>query len=105
VSSIGAGGRDQWSEKIAHYHAAKFYADRALEASDLNYTIIRPGGLLNEAGTGKVSITPELEQFGNVPREDVASVITASLEEEATYRKAFVLISGEESIPEALKKL
>ncbi len=59
VSAIYANRRENWSS-IKHYLAAKHYADKILEQSSLTYTIIRPGGLLNEPATGKVSIAENL---------------------------------------------
>jgi uncharacterized protein YbjT (DUF2867 family) len=38
------------------YLRAKAEADAALEASDRAWTILRPGGLTNDAGTGSVRI-------------------------------------------------
>ncbi|WJH36471.1 SDR family oxidoreductase [Paenibacillus sp. CC-CFT747] len=104
VSALQAHNRVNWSDSIRPYYAAKHYADKLLEASGLTYTIIRPGGLLNEPGTGKVSAAPNLTR-GSIPREDVARTVLAALTEERTYNKAFDLISGEDSIAEALQKL
>ncbi|MBD8840831.1 SDR family oxidoreductase [Paenibacillus sp. CFBP 13594] len=104
VSAYGADQREKWSESIKPYYVAKHYADRALFASDLNYTIIRPGGLKNEPGTGKIAVGTDLES-GSIPREDVARVIVASLQEEKTYRMAFDLIAGEHPVEDALGKL
>lgn len=104
VSAIQAHNRKNWSEKIRHYFAAKHYADRELMKSGLNYTIIRPGGLLNEPGTGKVKAAENLER-ASIPREDVASTIVAALDEEKTYEKGFDLVSGDMSPEEALKQL
>ncbi|KAA2301671.1 NAD(P)H-binding protein, partial [Clostridioides difficile] len=66
--------------------------------------IIRPGGLKNEPGTGKIAVGTDLEP-GSIPREDVARVIVASLQEEKTYRMAFDLIAGEHPVEDALGKL
>ncbi|PJN58557.1 putative sugar epimerase YhfK [Paenibacillus sp. GM1FR] len=104
VSAYGADQREKWSESIKPYYVAKHYADRVLFASDLNYTIIRPGGLKNEPGTGKITVGTDLEP-GSIPREDVARVIVASLQEEKTYRMAFDLIAGEHPVEDALGKL
>ena len=104
VSAFQANNRENWSEAIKPYYVAKHYADRALLHSNLNYTIIRPGGLINEPGTGRVTVAEKLER-STVPREDVAAVISASLTDENTYRKAFDLVSGEMPIKEALKTL
>lgn len=104
VSALQAHNRDNWNEKIRHYYVAKHYADRMLVQTDLNYTIIRPGGLLNEPGTGKVKVAENLER-GSVPREDVAKTILASLDKEETYKRSFDLISGDTPISNALKNL
>lgn len=104
VSAYGADQRSKWPEEIKPYYVAKHFADRALFASDLNYTIIRPGGLKNEPGTGKVAVGTDLKP-GNIAREDVARVIVASLQEEKTYRMAFDLVAGGDSVSDALGKL
>ncbi|MBT2667469.1 SDR family oxidoreductase [Bacillus sp. ISL-4] len=104
VSAFQANNRENWNEAIKPYYVAKHYADRALLQSDLNYTIIRPGGLVNEPGTGKVAAAEELER-GSIAREDVARTIFASLTEENTYKRSFDLISGDTAIAEALRKI
>ncbi|CAM3904815.1 SDR family oxidoreductase [Alkalicoccus chagannorensis] len=104
VSAVQAHNRENWSEKIRHYFAAKHYADRMLMNSSLNYTIVRPGGLLNEEGTGKVQAAENLER-ASIPREDVARTLVAALTEEKTYRRGFDLISGNDTPEDALKKL
>ena len=104
ISALGADKRENWSEEIKSYYVAKYYADKALEKSNLNYTIIRPGALVNEPGTGSVWAGTEFE-YGKIPREDVARVAVTSLTAEQTYRKAFNLISGDASINEAIKRL
>ncbi|MFD2618647.1 SDR family oxidoreductase [Terrilactibacillus laevilacticus] len=102
VSAIQAHNRENWNESIKPYYVAKHYADKILVASSLNYTIVRPGGLVDEPGSGKVTISENLER-GYIPREDVASVIVAALDEEHTFRRSFDLTSGETRITEALK--
>ena len=104
ISALGADKRENWSEEIKSYYVAKYYADKVLEKSNLNYTIIRPGALVNEPGTGNVWAGAEFE-YGKIPREDVAKVAVTSLTAEQTYRKAFNLISGDASINEAIKQL
>ncbi|MEC5423988.1 SDR family oxidoreductase [Virgibacillus sp. C22-A2] len=104
VSAHQAHNRENWSEQIKYYYAAKHYADRMLEASDLDYTIVRPGGLLNEAGNGKISAAENLER-GSISREDVARTVFAALNMKNTYKRSFDLISGEKSINDALKTI
>ncbi|OAT82595.1 sugar epimerase [Bacillus sp. MKU004] len=104
VSALQAHHRENWNESLLPYYAAKHYADKELERSGLTYTIIRPGGLLNENGTGKVSAAENLSR-GSIPREDVAKAIYASLTEEHTYNRGFDLISGNTPIEEAIKEI
>ncbi|MFS0823856.1 SDR family oxidoreductase [Bacillus sp. 1P02SD] len=104
VSALGANQREKWNEAIRPYYVAKHYADRILEQSELTYTIVRPGGLLNEEGTGKIAVGENLTR-NTIPRADVAKVIVASLTEERTFNQAFDLVSGEEPIVDALKNL
>ncbi|OMF17892.1 sugar epimerase [Paenibacillus amylolyticus] len=104
VSAIQANNRANWHDNILPYYAAKHYADKVLELSGLTYTIIRPGILKTEPGTGKISAAENITS-GNIAREDVAQVIMASLSEKNTYNRSFDLIAGEIAIPEALSRL
>ncbi|MBY0096022.1 SDR family oxidoreductase [Mesobacillus maritimus] len=104
VSALQAHKRENWNEHIKPYYVAKHYADRVLIQSELNYTIIRPGGLLNESGTGKIT-AGESVQGTTIPREDVARIILESLEEVNTYKRSFDVVSGDTPIPDALKAL
>ncbi|SFP90709.1 SDR family oxidoreductase [Salibacterium halotolerans] len=91
-------------ESFSPYVAAKHYADEWLKASDLDYTIVQPGMLTNEEGTGQVQAETKVER-GEVPRQDVADVITACLENDATTGKQFQLVGGSTSIREAIQSL
>src|SRR5699024_10524691 len=73
VSAIHADAKENRTN-IQDYMVSKHHADRILKESSVPYTIVRPGGLLNEPGTGKVKIKPTLER-DTIPREDVASVL------------------------------
>ena len=104
VSALQANHRENWNKEMVPYYVAKHYADRMVETSNLDYTIIRPGGLLNEASTGKITASANLET-GSIPREDVAKTIYASIDAQETFKKSFDLISGETKIEEALKNI
>jgi uncharacterized protein YbjT (DUF2867 family) len=92
---------------VMHYLFAKMRADEHLKATELDYTIVRPGGLTNEASIGKVKAERKIEDLGNrtVPRADVAKVIVESLERKNTYQKTFELLSGELPISDALSQI
>lgn len=83
------------------YVEAKRDADVALRTSDLDWTIIRPGGLTDDAPTGSVTIGEKVDR-GQIPRADVAAVIAAALVDRSTYRQQWELISGPTPIPDAL---
>lgn len=105
VSAIQAHNRESWKNSpIRPYFTAKHYADRELMRSNLNYTIVRPGGLTNDPGTGMVEAKENLER-STIPREDVARTVVAALKEENTYRRSFDLISGNTPVEAALKNL
>jgi uncharacterized protein YbjT (DUF2867 family) len=104
VSSIGAGDPASGSGPMRPYLEAKAEADAALSASDLDWTIVRPGGLTDEPGTGLVSVG-DLEPGGWVTRDDVAAVLAGCLDEPRTVRKTFALLQGETPIADALASL
>jgi uncharacterized protein YbjT (DUF2867 family) len=102
ISAFNAKDREAWNDSpIKPYLVAKHYADQTLMDSKLNYTIIRPGKLENEAGTGKVQ-AGEVQNYGAIPREDVAKTVLESLKNEKTYRTGFDLIAGNDEIKDAL---
>ncbi len=104
ISAIHANDRTKWLEPIKHYHAAKHYADKHLMESTLQYTIIRPGRLTNEAGTGHISVGNNLTR-ADISREDVAKTVVASIQEKATYNQSFDLVEGTTDIKDALLSL
>lgn len=103
---ISAMGLDEprGSDVFQVYQKAKSEADEALRESDLNYTIIKPGRLTDEPGSGLVNMASSLEQ-GEIPRKDVASVLVHVLEAPGLYKQTFDLVSGDTPIDEAIKKL
>jgi uncharacterized protein YbjT (DUF2867 family) len=86
------------------YYEAKAEADRRLEESGLDYTIVRPGGLTDDPGNGLVTIATDLQR-GEVPRDDVAAVLLAVLETPGSVGKTFELVSGDTPIDEAVRAL
>ena len=105
LSAMGASDPESGSEAMQPYLFAKARADERLESSDLDYTIIRPGSLTNEEGTGRIDAAESLGRRGEISREDVARTFVVALEAENTYRKKFEILTGDTPIPEALKQL
>ena len=104
VSSIGAGDPSSASGAMRPYVEAKAEADAALSASALDWTIVRPGMLTDDPGTGLVWVGEE-ERRAAVTRDDVAAVLAGCLDEPRTVHKTFVLLQGETPIAEALASL
>jgi uncharacterized protein YbjT (DUF2867 family) len=107
VSSMGADRQDMTGidPTFAAYLRAKGAAEADLRGRDLDWTILRPGGLTNEPGTGQVRLGPPSVGRGAIPRDDVAAVLVALLDEPATAGRTLELISGDTTIKEALAAL
>src|ERR671911_349077 len=105
LSSMGAGDPEGGSEGMRPYLRAKARADERLAQSGLDYTIIRPGSLTEDEGTGNIEASERLGRRGEIPREDVAGTFAAALQDENTYHKTFEILSGDTPIPEALARI
>ena len=104
VSSIGADDPAAGGEQMRPYLEAKAEADAALVASGLDGTIVRPGRLTDDPGTGAVTAGPDVGR-ADIPREDVAAVIVGVLDDPRTIGKTFVVVSGDTPIATALSRL
>lgn len=104
VSSIGSSDPAASSEAMRPYHQAKADADAAVAESALEWTIVRPGRLTDDAGTGLVAAAARLDP-GEITRDDVAAVLAACLDTPSTIGKAFDLVQGETPIATALAAL
>ena len=102
LSAMGAADPESGSEEMRPYLSAKARADERLQSSDLDYTIIRPGSLTNERGTGRIDAAPSLGRRGEISREDVAAIFAVTLEAENTFGKTFEALSGDTPIREAI---
>jgi len=104
LSSINADQPENSPEALREYLRAKAEADEHLRASDLTHTIVRPGPLTNEDGTGRIRTGGDLDRADvEIPREDVARTLVAALGTESTYGETFELAAGDQSIGEALQ--
>jgi len=104
VSAISAGRPEEWSEPMRPYYEAKAEADRRLAESGLDYTIVRPGSLTDDPGTGRVTVGTGLA-YGDIPRDDVAAVLLAVLLTPASIGKTFELLSGDTPVDDAVANL
>ena len=102
VSSMGA---DKAPETAAGgfgaYLRAKFEADEAVRASGLDYTIVRPGGLTDDPGTGQVRIA-DTRARPDPARRRRRRPRRLPRQRPSTIGKSFDLISGDTPIADAL---
>jgi nucleoside-diphosphate-sugar epimerase len=104
VSSMGADAEAEDDGGFGTYLRAKGQADKKLTESGLAFTIIRPGGLTSEPGTGKVTVAQRLDR-GQIPRADVAATIAAVLDAPSAAGTSFDLLSGDTPIADAIAAL
>jgi nucleoside-diphosphate-sugar epimerase len=102
ISSIGAEAPPAGEDVFNVYLRAKAEADQAVQASDRAWTVIRPGRLTDDPGTGRVRIgsTPFR---GQVPREDVAAVLARLLHDDGFSGRVLYLSGGEDPAERALE--
>jgi uncharacterized protein YbjT (DUF2867 family) len=105
ISSMGAGDPAAGGEAMRPYLEAKAEADAALAASDLDWTIVRPGRLTDDPGTGRIEIAASLGRSGEITRDDVAAVLVGCLDQPRSVRATFELLQGETPIADALASL
>jgi uncharacterized protein YbjT (DUF2867 family) len=105
VSSMGAGDPDAGAGPMRAYLQAKADADAAVRDSDLDFTIVRPGGLTDDPGTGRVEAAPSLGRRGSIARADTAAVLLAALDTPSTIGRTFEVLEGETPIAEAVAAL
>ncbi|PXX70706.1 putative NAD(P)-binding protein [Nocardia tenerifensis] len=107
ISSMGAGqppapGTDDvW----AAYIDAKTQAEADLRERALDWTILRPGRLIDTAGTGLVTLAAPRVPRGEIPRADVAAVLAALLLATHTAGATLELVAGDTSIDRAVAAL
>jgi uncharacterized protein YbjT (DUF2867 family) len=104
VSAIGARDPQSGTEAMRPYLDAKADADAAVRESGLDFTIVRPGRLTDEPGTGLVSAGGRLQR-ADITRDDVAAVLAGVLDEPRTIGRTFDVVQGDTPIATALAQL
>jgi uncharacterized protein YbjT (DUF2867 family) len=107
VSSMGAGGppRPGSGEVWAAYITAKTAAEADLRARDLDWTILRPGGLTDAPATGRIRLAAPPVPGGTIPRADVAAVIAALLDNLGTRHQTLELVGGDSPVAAAVRSI
>jgi uncharacterized protein YbjT (DUF2867 family) len=107
VSSMGAGAPPHPGRGAvwAAYIAAKTAAEDDLRARDLDWTIVRPGGLTDDPAAGQIRLAPPPVPPGTIPRADVAAVIAALLDHPGTRYRTLELTGGQTPVDAAVRSL
>jgi nucleoside-diphosphate-sugar epimerase len=102
ISSVGAENPPDDDDGFSVYLRAKAQADAAVRASDREWTIVRPGALTDDPGTGRVRISTDPFR-GEIPRDDVAAVLEALLSDPpVAVGRIMYVNSGDDAIDQAL---
>ena len=101
VSAVGVDAPPDGDDVYSVYLQAKAQADEAVEASDTEWTVVRPGRLTDDPGTGRVRI--EATPFrGSVPRDDVAAVLARLLRDSRSSGRILYVNGGEQPVEQAI---
>lgn len=106
VSSMGVDRIDEMDPDATFtiYLQAKKAAEDDLRSRDLDWTILRPGSLTNDPGTGSVLLADKTGP-GSISRDDVALVLAGLCDTPASIGRTLELITGYTPVAEALKNL
>ncbi|WP_354641754.1 SDR family oxidoreductase [Kitasatospora camelliae] len=102
LERAGAAGLDP---QFDAYLRAKAAAEEELRLRPLDWTILRPGALTDDPGTGRIRLGPPPAPWGSVPRDDVARTLLALLDTPATAAGTFELTSGDDPVEAAVGRL
>jgi uncharacterized protein YbjT (DUF2867 family) len=103
ISAIGVDDPlgDDADESWTAYVEAKRDADTRLRETNLDWTILRPGGLTSDEGTGQVTLGDRVER-GSISRDDVAAVVLAVIDDDRTIGRTWELVEGSQDIAAAI---
>src|ERR1700722_4528906 len=99
AAGAGPGRGGVWTA----YIEAKTAAEDDLRARDLDWTIVRPGGLTDDPATGRIRLASPPLPPGTIPRADVAAVIAALLDHPGTRYRTLELTGGPTPIDPAVR--
>lgn len=104
VSSMGVDRPEQMPPFLAAVLRVKAVSDAHVQASGLDWTVVRPGGLTDAPGTGMVSAGMPAPR-GMIARDDVAAVVLACLGEERSVGRTFEVVAGDTPVAQAVAAL
>jgi uncharacterized protein YbjT (DUF2867 family) len=92
-------------EVWAAYLVAKKAAEDAIAATDLDWTILRPGRLTDDPGTNSVLLGPPPVELADVTRDDTAAVLVSLLDTPGTAGLVLELREGKDDVLEAVTRV
>ena len=97
VTALGSGDSNAgapWYVKLfmEDYFKAKTEAENHLTASGLNYTIVRPGVLLDEGTPGEPKYAPTAEGMTGILRGELAKLVAATVDDIGSFKKTFAAV-------------
>jgi nucleoside-diphosphate-sugar epimerase len=101
ISAGGAEDPPDGDDDLSIYLRAKADADAAVQSSDREWTILRPGPLTDDPGTGRVRVDPTPGQ-GSVSRDDVVAVLARLLHDERAAHRVLYVNGGDQPLDQAL---
>lgn len=105
LSAMNADEPEESPDALREYLIAKAEADDRLRSSELAHTIVRPGSLTNDPGTGRIEAAEKLDERGEITRDDVARTLVTALDMDTTYGLTFEILEGDTPIDAALEGL
>jgi uncharacterized protein YbjT (DUF2867 family) len=104
ISSMGLdrAGVPDVDEVFSAYLVAKKAAEDAVRVFALDWTILRPGRLTDDPGTGRVRLGAPPVHYGEVSRDDVAAVLVELLDRPRSARHTLELVSGADPVADAV---
>ncbi len=102
VSAVGAESPPDGDDVFSVYLRAKAEADAAVMSADRDWTIVRPGGLTDDPGTGRVRIDSAPFR-GEIPRDDVATLLDLVLHDRRAHGHILYVNGGPDPIAQALE--
>ncbi|MFC3932467.1 NAD(P)H-binding protein [Streptococcus dentapri] len=105
LSSLFATEPQKWNQlgldQLTNYNIAKYFADNYLMTqTNLDYTILQPGGLDEGSATGRVNFAPK--KVGRNPIADVALVLAKILQYDHTISKLIQMTQGQEELEKSI---
>ena len=98
--------------KITHYHRAKGFADRfirempeVMEGRSLDWTIVCPGGLHDEANDERVELRTDIHGTGRTSRDTVAAALASCLDHPNTIGRQFAILDGDTPLSDAIANI